>query len=95
LRGYGHSTSEINSFNFYEKFARLKVIEAIEVQEDIRQKQRLLYAIDYNKELMKQLEDKSKQYEEILGITTERNEEIFWEHVNAERERFLRFIGAL
>lgn len=36
----------------------------------------------------------AKEYENILSIETERDEEIFWEQVNQERERFLRFIGA-
>ena len=93
LRGYGHTTSEIESFNFYEKWYRLKILDAIEIQEDITQKHRLLYAVDYNKELMRQLDIKGKQYEDVLGITVERDEDVFWENVYAERERFLKFIG--
>lgn len=93
LRGYGHTTSEIKSFNFYEKWARLRVIETLEMQDDILRKSQLLYAIDYNKDLIKQLNDKQKEYEEFIGIEVERDEQAFWEHVNEERQRFLRFIG--
>lgn len=93
LRGYGHTTSEIKSFNFYEKWSRLRVIEAIEIQDDILRKSQLLYAIDYNKDLIKQLNDKQKEYEEFIGIEIKRDEQAFWNHVNEERQRFLRFIG--
>ncbi len=53
----------------------------------------MFYAIDYNKELMNQLKQESKTYEEILGISTERDEQAFWEHVQAERQRFINFLG--
>jgi predicted aldo/keto reductase-like oxidoreductase len=66
-------------------------LDALEVQDDIAQKQRMVYAIDYNKELNNQLKERINEYEDILGIET--LVEIDWEAVQKERERFFRFMG--
>lgn len=43
---------------------------------------------------MEQLKEKSKEYEEILGIETViEKDEAFWESVNYERSRFFKLMG--
>ena len=72
----------------------MRIIDALEVNEDLTRKYQMMYAVDYNKELNAQLKNRANEYEEILGIETVFDTESRgWDSIQKERDRFFRFMG--
>ena len=72
----------------------MRIIDALEVNEDLTRKYQMMYAVDYNKELNAQLKNRAQEYEEILGIETVFDtENRDWDSIQKERDRFFRFMG--
>ena len=72
----------------------MRIIDALEGNDDLTRKYQMMYAVDYNKELNAQLKNRVQEYEEILGIETVIDTESRdWDSIQKERYRFFRFMG--